>query len=361
MNLEGLMLRYLDGGESHGPGLTVIIEGMPANLKVDIKKINLELKRRQQGYGRGGRQKIESDNVEVLSGIRHGKTLGSPITFFTQNKDFKNWTKTMSAAPVSQKFETITKLRPGHADLAGVYKYDQKDLRNILERASARETAARVAVGALAKQLLAQFKIKVESRIIAVGEVNVKSPKLNELAKKEIDKARSVGDSLGGIFEVIVNNVPVGLGSHVHYDRKLDAAIAGAMMSVQSVKSVEVGAGIKSARKRGSQFHDEIFYSKGKFSRGSNNAGGIEGGMSNGEPIWVRAAIKPISTLKKPLRTVDLKTKKGAFAHVERMDVCAIESAAVVGEAVMAFEIAKAFLEKFGGDSMSEISAHYKK
>jgi chorismate synthase len=345
------MLRYLDAGESHGPGLTV---------KIDPLAINKELARRQEGYGRGDRQKIEKDKVDILSGIRHGKTLGSPITLFIKNKDFKNWSKLMSPLPATGHTPPITTPRPGHADLAGMLKYNENDLRNILERSSARETATRVAAGALAKQFLKNFGISFESRIMAVGSVNVNDKKLSIEARQAIDKAREAGDSLGGIFEVKAVNVPASLGSHVEYDRKLDAAIAAAIMSIQAIKAVEIGAGIKAARRRGSEVHDEIYYRNGKLIRSSNNAGGIEGGMSNGEPIVLRASLKPIATLKQPLRTVDLKTKKPAMAHVERMDVCAIESAAVIGEAALAFEIAKFFLEKFGGDSLEEVLAHYR-
>lgn len=354
------MLRFLDAGESHGPGLTVILEGMPANLKISPKDIDNDLKLRQQGYGRGGRQKIEKDSVKILSGIRHGKTLGSPITLFIENKDFKNWSKAMSPFAEDKSGSAVTKLRPGHADLAGVLKYNQSDLRNILERASARETATRVAIGSIAKTLLGQFKINIDSKIISVGDINVYSKTLTKEAKEAIDQVRKEGDSLGGIFELSAKNVPVGLGSHVEYDRKLDANIALSLMSIQAIKAVEIGAGIKSARRKGSELHDEIFYKKGQFIRGSNNAGGIEGGISNGSPIVVRAALKPISTLDKPLKTVDYKTKKAALAHVERRDVCAIESAVVIGEAALAFELAKAFLEKYGGDSLEEITAHFK-
>ncbi len=356
------MLRYLDAGESHGPGLTVIIEGMPAHVRIDNTLINKDLARRQEGYGRGGRQKIEKDKAQIMSGVRHGKTLGSPIALFIENKDHTNWLGEMSPQPPSTKTKLsppITKPRPGHADLAGMLKYNEKDLRNILERSSARETAARVAAGSVAKQFLSTFGITLESRIISVGAVNVLAKELTAEAKQAIDTARNEGDSLGGIFEVKALQVPAGLGSHVQYDRKLDAIIAGAMMSIQGIKSVEIGAGIKAARRKGSEVHDEIFYKKGQIIRSSNNAGGIEGGMSNGEPIVVRAALKPIATLKQPLRTIDMKTKKQAMAHVERMDVCAIESAAVIGEAVLAFEIAKALLEKFGGDSAEEVLAHF--
>ncbi|MFC1517062.1 chorismate synthase [Candidatus Margulisiibacteriota bacterium] len=353
------MLRFLDAGESHGPGLTVILEGIPANLKISADEINADLRLRQQGYGRGNRQKIEKDTVKFLSGIRHGKTIGSPITIFIENKDFKNWAKLMSPFAEDKGGPAVTKLRPGHADLAGTIKYDQADLRNILERASARETATRVAIGAIAKKMLAMFKIKTDNKIISVGEVNVYSKDLTKEAKAAIDEVRKTGDSLGGIFEVSAKNVPVGLGSHVQYDRKLDANIALSLMSIQAIKAVEIGAGVKSSRRKGSELHDEIFYKKGKYLRGSNNAGGIEGGISNGEPIVARAALKPISTLGKPLKTVDLRSKKAALAHVERRDVCAIEAAAVIGEAALAFELAKELLIKFGGDSIEETLAHF--
>ncbi len=355
------MLRVLTAGESHGPGLTAILEGLPANIEISTTEINSELKRRQQGYGRGGRQKIESDTVTVLSGIRQGKTIGSPITLFIENKDFKNWQEIMSADKTKSKQTKVTNLRPGHADYPGVVKYQQEDLRNILERASARSTAANVAVGALCKKFLSYFEITVQSKIVSVEKVIVNAAELNNAAKQKIDEAKNNGDSLGGIFEVIVKNTPVGLGSHVQNDRKLDARIAGALMGLQAIKGVEFGLGFEAARLPGSLVHDEMGVKNKTIYHKTNNAGGIEGGMSNGEEIIVKAAMKPIPTMTKPLTGLDWQTKKETAAHIERSDVCAIESAAVIGEALVAFEIAKALLEKFGGDSLTEILNNFKK
>ena len=338
------MLRYLTAGESHGKALVAILEGCPANLALSEDDINRDLARRQQGYGRGQRMKIEADKVELTSGIRNGKTLGSPIGLRIPNKSTELFDK------------VVTQLRPGHADLAGVQKYNQKDIRNILERASARETAAKVAVGSVAKKLLSEFKINIFSKVLQIGNA------IDEQAWKEaIDKAAKDGDSLGGIFEVSVTGVPIGLGSHVHWDRRLDGNLARAVMAIPAVKGVEIGLGFGVANQLGSQVQDEIYYSKDKsFYHKNNNAGGIEGGMTNGEPIIVRAAIKPIATLKKPLKSVDLKTKKATEAFVERSDVCAAEPAAVIGEAVVAIELANALMEKFGGDSIEDLAAAYK-
>jgi chorismate synthase len=353
------MLRILTAGESHGLGITAILEGIPANLEISPEEINQELARRQQGYGRGDRQKIENDKVSILSGIRHGLTLGSPITLFIENKDFQNWKQVMSPVPAAEKIEPVTKLRPGHADFAGVNKYNHKDIRNILERASARSTAAQVAAGAICKKFLAQFKIFIESKIVSVENIEINNSCLNDQAKARIDQAKAEGDSLGGIFEIIVKNPPIGLGSHIQPDLKLDGKLAGALLSLNAIKGVEVGLGFESARLPGSQVQDEMFFEKKSVVHHTNHAGGIEGGISNGEEIILKAAMKPIPTMTKPLKTVDLHNKKETEAHVERSDVCAIESAAVIGEAIVAFEIAKAFLEKFGGDSMEEISRHF--
>lgn len=343
------MLRLLTSGESHGPGLTAILDGFPAGVPVAKKFIDAELARRQQGYGRGNRQKIEKDEVKILSGIRHGLSLGSPITLFMENKDHKNWVEIMSADPVKNKIDQVTKLRPGHADYAGVVKYDFADLRNVLERSSARMTAAQVAIGAVCKQFLDNFKIKIASKVLRVGGAEAK------LLKQKIDEAKKNGDTLGGVVELIIRGVPVGLGSYVQPDRKLDGRLAGALMSLQSVKGVEIGLGFAAAALPGSKVQDEIFYKNSKVFHKTNNAGGIEGGMSNGEDIIVRLAFKPIPTLMQPLNTIDWKTKKPTTAHVERADTCAVEAGAVVAENIAAFIMADTFLEKFGGDSLAEI------
>lgn len=388
------MLRYLTGGESHGLCLTAILEGIPAGLKINKELIDEDLRRRQSGYGRGERMKIESDKVEILSGLRGGETLGSPLTLLIRNKDWESRRAIMdpSSPPENSDKEDksvprLTRPRPGHADLAGAIKYNHKDLRNILERSSARETAARVAVGAIAKSLLKEFKIEIIGMVVEIGKIKAHTADLTvekirgqrdksqlscpdrtaeKLMVEEIGKAEKVGNSLGGIFEVMVTNVPVGLGSHVHWDKKLDGRLAQALMSIQAIKGVEIGLGFEVARRPGSKVHDEIFYQeqrtkeeKSGFFRKTNNAGGIEGGMSNGEMIIVRAAMKPIPTLKAPLKSVDLITKDPVTAAVERADTCAVPAAAVVGEAVVAFEIAGAMQEKFGGDSLSEMKRNY--
>lgn len=338
------MLRYLTAGESHGQSLVTIIDGCPANLALSAKDLNTDLANRQCGLGRGARMEIEQDRAEILSGLRKGKTIGSPIAILIPNKSTELFEK------------NVTKLRPGHADLAGVLKYNQQDVRNILERASARETAARVAAGGIAKKLLRELKIKITSWVVEIGGLKNQKGWANAVAK-----AQKEGDSLGGIFEVAATGVPAGLGSYVQWDSRLDGNLARAVMAIPAIKGVEVGLGFEAARRRGSEVHDEIVYKKGKgFSHISNNAGGLEGGVTNGEPVVIRAAMKPISTLKKPLQSVDLVTKKAAAAHVERADVCAVEAAAVIGEAVVALEIANACLEKFGGDCLEDILAAYK-
>jgi len=383
-------MRYLTGGESHGQALVAVIEGIPANLALTAGSIDYELSRRQKGYGRGGRMDIEKDRVNILSGIRNGITLGSPITLEIKNNDGVNWEKIMSPLPgAGIEAKKITKPRPGHADLPGCIKYQQADIRNILERSSARETAARVAVGAVAKCLLRELGVFIGGHVVAIGQaVNPKtyswtedpegtlagaevSPVrcLDEQASKEmmaaIDHARSKGDSLGGVFEIIGAGVPAGLGSHVQWDRKLDGRLAGALMSIQGIKGVEIGIGFEAARLPGSLVHDEIFYAEEKgFFRKTNRAGGLEGGMSNGEILVVRAAMKPIPTLMSPLHTVDLQNKKAALAQVERSDTCAVPAACVVGEAVFAWEIGQVVMEKFGGDNMAELKkrmAQYRK
>lgn len=391
-------LRFLTAGESHGKALIGILEGVPSGFSIKAKDIDSELRRRQGGYGRGGRMRIESDHAEILSGVRHGKTIGSPIAILVENKDWVNWTETMSTEQralgrlsKNAKATVITRPRPGHADLAGALKYDHRDVRNVLERSSARETAMRVALGAVAKQILSGFDIIVGSYVTRIGsqksEVrnqNVKSKKLLELFKKAeqspvrcpdtaaskkmvslIDRAIQQGNSLGGLFQVFVTGVPAVIGSHVHWDRKLDSRLAQAVMSIPALKGVEIGLGFEMGTKTGSAVMDEIFYkARGKgqsagFYRKTNNAGGIEGGMSNGMPIVLSAVMKPIPTLRKPLMSVDIKTKRSFKAAYERSDTCAVPAAAVVAEAVAALVIADACLEKFGGDSKKEVLRNY--
>jgi chorismate synthase len=376
------MLRFLTAGESHGELLMGIIEGMPAGLLIRVTDIDRDLSRRQLGYGRGNRMKIEKDTVKIYSGVRWGKTLGSPVGLMVRNKDWENWRDKMSSDPMFlNSAAPLTRPRPGHADLAGLLKYGTNDARNILERSSARETAMRVAVGAVAKRLLEEFGIEVMSHVLSIGGVYAKVPKtsVKEIKKRaeaaelrcadseaekrmmrKIDAARDAGDSLGGVFEVIVTGAPIGLGSHVHWDRKLDTRLAATLMSIQAIKGVEVGAGFGAANRPGSLVHDEISWSKkdGYYHK-TNLAGGIEGGMSNGEPIVLRAAMKPIPTLMKPLRSVDIVSKKPFKASVERSDVCAVSAAGVVAEAAVAFEIASALIEKFGGDSIDEMKRNY--
>jgi len=388
-----MTFRFLTAGESHGKCLTAIIEGVPAGLEIILEDINKQLARRQQGYGRGGRMQIEKDKAVITSGVRHGFTTGSPIALVIENKDWENWTISMSTEPVdtdnaeireilAQK--KITHVRPGHADLSGALKYNHTDVRNILERSSARETAVRVAVGALAQIILNQFEIEIFSHVIQIGSAKVEEKdlpedfsilkekaensnvrcvdeKTSEEMRKTIDKAAEEGDSLGGIFEIIALNCPVGLGSFVHWDRRLDGQIAQAVMSIPAIKSVSIGLGEDSVKIFGSQMHDEIFL-KDKtncYHRKTNNAGGIEGGMSNGMPIIVKAAMKPIPTLKKPLNSINLETGKEHVAHYERADVCAVPAASIVGEAMLAITLVNAFLEKFGGDSLVEIKSNF--
>ncbi|WP_456401182.1 chorismate synthase [Persephonella sp.] len=374
-------LRFLNAGESHGPALTAIIEGLPSNLRISTEYINKELARRQSGYGRGGRMKIEKDKVEILSGLRFGYTLGSPLTLMIKNKDWENWTDVMSVEGNPVEKREVTNPRPGHADLSGGIKYGFSDLRNVLERASARETATRVAVGAVCKQLLEDIGIKIGSYVISIGNVSVESliddisltdrfinaeqsevripkPEMDDKFKEIIDKAKNDGESLGGVFEVFAVGVPVGLGSHVHWDRRLDGKIAQAMMSIQAIKGVEIGNGFKLSKVFGSEAHDEIFWdSNNGFYHKTNRAGGIEGGITNGEPIVVRAGMKPIPTLmkNKALKSVNIKTKEPFDAAKERSDVTAVPAAAVVGESMLAFVLAQAVVEKFGNDNWEEI------
>lgn len=374
------MLRYLTAGESHGKTLVAILEGMLSGLRVNPAKIDKELKRRQAGYGRGKRMEIEKDRVQILSGMRGGKTLGSPIALSIPNRDWKNWKSVMDPVRPSKEGK-VTRPRPGHADLVGVLKYDQDDIRNVLERASARETAARVAIGAITKILLSEFGISIISQVIQIGRVKAKVEglKIGEIKRKaddskvscpdreadrlmaeEIDRARRKGDTLGGVFEIIATGLPIGLGSYVHPDRRLDGRLAQALMSIPAAKGVEIGLGFRASELLGSEVQDEIFYEKRKgFYRKTNSAGGLEGGVTNGEPLRIKVAMKPLSTLQKPLSSVDLITKRKVKATVERSDVCVVPAAAVIGESVASFELANAMLEKFGGDSLSEMKRNY--
>ncbi|HWR55205.1 MAG TPA: chorismate synthase [Negativicutes bacterium] len=375
------VLRYLTAGESHGPCLTAIIEGIPSGLNILKEGIDRALARRQQGYGRGGRMRIERDQVEILSGIRFGQTLGSPITLQIRNKDWENWQERMAAfgAPAGPE---INQPRPGHADLTGMLAYRRRDARDILERASARETAARVAVGAIAQQLLAVFGVRIYGQVINIGGIVSQVRDLKDDCRQKrmaesqlacldpaaeakmieaIDQAKRAGDTLGGTFEIIAEGLPPGLGTHVQWDRKLDGRLAQALMSIQGIKGVEVGLGLAYADHPGSRAHDEIFCSEDRgYFRQTNRAGGIEGGYSNGEPIIVRAAMKPIPTLMKPLQTVDTKTKQPVMASTERSDVCAVPAALVVGEAAVAITLADALLERFGCYSMAETQENFK-
>lgn len=379
-----MSLRYLTAGETHGPQLTAIIEGLPSNLEIDFEALNFQLQRRQKGHGRGRRMQIEKDAAQIVGGVRHGKTTGAPVALVITNNDWKHWTSVMNIEPIEGNDETkrrVHRPRPGHADLNGGLKYNLKDLRNVLERSSARETAARVAVGAVARQLLAQFGIKVAGHVVSIGGIVAPAPNMDidELIERTeqspvrvadpeteqrmielIDKTKADGDSIGGVVECIVTGVPIGLGSHVQWDRKLDGRIAQAVVSINAFKGVEFGIGFDAANRPGSQVHDEILYSPERgYHRATNRLGGFEGGMTNGEPIVVRGVMKPIPTLYKPLRSVDIDTKEPFTAQVERSDACAVPAASVVMENVVAWEVAKAFLEKFGGDSMEEVRANY--
>ena len=373
------MLKFITAGESHGPFLTGILEGLPAGLSLNLDKINEELKRRQGGYGRGGRMKIETDKANILSGVRFSETLGSPITVQIVNKDFENWREKMSAFGEICG-EKVTAVRPGHADLNGVLKYDRNDARDILERSSARETAMRVALGAICKQFLQRFGVEIFSHIIKIGGVSVDESKIDlenpqkfeselnvldseaeKLMKAKIDEAREKGDTLGGVFEIRVKGAPVGLGSHISFDSRLDGKLAGAIMSIQAIKGVEIGAGFKVADLPGSQIHDEMFLDdNGQIYRKTNNAGGIEGGITNGKTIIIRAAMKPIPTLMRPLNSVDIEKKVEIKASKERSDVTAVTAAAVVGEAMTAYILADAMLETFGGANMTDILNNFK-
>ncbi|MFW5976874.1 MAG: chorismate synthase [Bacillota bacterium] len=392
------MLDYKTAGESHGKGLVVITEGIPAGVEIDPERVNQKLVRRQGGYGRGGRMKIESDKVEVISGIRDGKSIGSPIALLIYNNDWENWKEIMSAFPdeigdeeqisikkddkIKQIFKKVTRPRPGHADLAGVIKYNLNDIRNILERASARETAARTAMGGLMDNFLDYFNIDIVSHVIQIGKIKTQSPEIKfEKLKEEvfnsplhcfdknkekemisyIDQVKKEGDSLGGIIEIRTTPLPVGLGDHVEWKSKLDGKIAKAMMSIPAIKGVEIGPAFSNSTRKGSEVHDEIFYDEEKgYYRETNNAGGLEGGITNGQPLVIRIAMKPIPTLYKPLRSVDIETKKAFQASVERSDVTAVPAAGVVGESMLSFVISQALLEKFGGDNIKEVLRNYK-
>lgn len=372
-------LRWITSGESHGPRLTAILEGIPAGLGLLASDVDEHLARRQRGYGRGGRMKIETDRVELVGGVRNGETLGSPIAMSITNRDFANWVDRMGPGPLPSTPEPLTRPRPGHADLAGGMKYDRHDLRDILERASARETAARTAVGAVARKLLADVGVDVFAHVVAIGAVDatVDGVPLDELRarsrasdlacadaeaearmKDAIRETAHAGDTLGGIFEVIATGLPPGLGSHTQWDRKLDGRLAQALMSIQAIKGVEIGEGIRAARARGSRVHDAIHFDAASrtFTRPTNRAGGLEGGITNGEPLVCRAAMKPIATLKKALASVDVVTKEPFDAAFERSDICAVAAASVVGEAMVAIVLADALLEKMGGDSMRELT-----
>jgi chorismate synthase len=375
------MLRYFTTGESHGEALVAVLSGLPAGLKIDQAFIDRELWRRQQGYGRGGRMKIERDSTHILSGVRHGMTIGSPISALLENKDWKNWQESL---PVEEgdpaKHKRVSSPRPGHADLAGALKYNFPEARYILERASARESAARVAIGAMAKLFLRELRIDILSHVVAVGEVSIAAemsweqiaavcgreeillncadPQAEQRMKDEVDKVLKTGDSVGGVFEVVARGVPPGLGTYAQWDERLDGLLAGAVMSLQAVKAVEIGTGISSAASPGSSVHDEISYKASTgfagFQRGGNHAGGIEGGISNGEEIRVRGYLKPISTLRRPLQSVDFASREPVKAAYERSDVCVVPAAGVAGEAMVALTLARCALEKFGGDSMGE-------
>jgi chorismate synthase len=379
------MFRFLTAGESHGPGLVTIIEGLPAGLPLSAEPINEQLRRRQGGYGRGARQKIETDSVEILTGVRFGKTLGSPVTFVIRNRDWENWRERMQIEPLEPGAEppgAITIPRPGHADYVGMVKYGHGDLRNVLERSSARNTATQVAVGAVARELLRQFDVQIVSHVVRIGSIeapevhNISAEEIRERAEASpvrcldpdctekiialIDDSKRRGDTLGGVFEVVAFGLPVGLGSYVHWDRKIDGRIGQALLSLNAIKGVEIGMGFAAAATPGSKVHDE-FASEGDvgITRLTNRAGGTEGGVTNGQPLVVRAAMKPIATLMRQLGSVDLKTGEAKPAFAERSDVCAVPAASVIGEALVAIVLAQAIGEKFGGDSLTEMRRNY--
>ena len=373
-------LKFLTAGESHGRGLLGILDGMPAGLEISEDYIGVHLARRQMGYGRGGRMKIEKDRAEIWCGVRHGESLGSPIGLIVRNKDWENWTKKMSVTPVKDEIRKVTLPRPGHADLAGIQKYGFDDIRNVLERSSARETTMRVALGSVCRKLLEDVGIEVGGQVIQIHNVKDNSRselspnQLSELADaspvrcldknaeknmiKTIDEAKAAGDSVGGIFRVVATGLPYGLGSHTQWDRKLQARISAVMMSINAFKGIEIGSGFSGAEKFGSEVHDEIGHDGKKFTRYSNNAGGIEGGMSNAQSIILQMSMKPIPTLIKPLKSVDIQSKEKKDAHKERTDSCAVPAASIIAESMLCFVLADALLEKFGGDSMVQLKAH---
>ncbi|HEX5706229.1 MAG TPA: chorismate synthase [Pyrinomonadaceae bacterium] len=379
------MFRFTTAGESHGRALVAIVEGLPAGLRVDAEEIDRELRRRQWGYGRGGRMKIESDRAEILSGVRHGIALGSPVALLIENKDWANWQEVMASEArdvPEERARRVSRPRPGHADLAGGLKFGARDLRDVLERASARETAARVACGALAKQLLNAFDVEIRSHVVQLGGVPGEPLELtfDEIRSipddaplrcgdteaqarmvELVDEARREGDTLGGVFEVVARGVVAGLGSHTSWEAKLDGRLARALMSIPAVKAVSIGAGVEAATLPGSQVHDEIHYDAGerRFTRPTNRAGGLEGGITNGEELRARGFLKPISTLRRALRSVDIETKEEASAAFERSDVTAVPAAGVIGEAMLALALAGAMREKFGGDSLSEMRRNF--
>ena len=375
-------LQFLTAGESHGKGLLGILDGIPAGLDISEDYIDEQLKRRQMGHGRGGRMKIEKDHGEIWSGVRHGKTLASPIGILVQNLDWKNWTEKMSITPVDKEIKEVTLPRPGHADLAGVQKYGFTDIRNVLERSSARETTMRVALGSICRKLLEEVGIHIASRVVQIhnvidtDKVDCEIKELNSKVDKSavrcinkaietqminvIDAAKQSGDSVGGIFEVIASGVPYGLGSFTQWTEKLQARISAMMMSINAFKGIEIGSGFRSAAKFGSEVHDEIGHDGKKFTRYSNNAGGIEGGMSNAQPIVLWMSMKPISTLIKPLRSIDVITFEKKKAHKERTDACAVPAASIIAESMLCITLADALLEKFGGDSIEQLKAHMK-
>ncbi len=376
------MLRYLNAGESHGRGLMAVLEGVPAGLPVTAEDINADLTRRQGGYGRGGRMRIEKDRIEFICGVRKGKTLGNPLGLLIWNKDWENWKDIMASEPGPPSTDrVVTRPRPGHADLVGAIKYGHRDIRNVLEKASARETAIRVAIGGIAKSMLAQFQMRVVSYTMNIGGIEAPRPEDPlvayeqaeqsevrchdpEVAKKMIEQIRGAkhkGDSLGGIFEVVVTDPPIGLGTYAQWDRRLSARLSMAAMSIQAMKGVEIGMGFESARRFGSEVHDDIYFdsTSEEFVRKTNNAGGLEGGVTNGQNIIVRVAMKPIATLYSPKDSVDISTKEPFEATVERSDICTVPAAGVVGEAVIAYEMANALIEKFGGDSLDEMKRNY--
>ena len=373
-------LKFLTAGESHGQGLLGILDGMLAGLEISEDYIGVQLARRQMGYGRGGRMKIEKDRAEIWCGVRHGKTLGAPVGLIIRNKDWENWARKMSVNPIDSEIRKVTLPRPGHADLAGIQKYGFDDIRNVLERSSARETTMRVGLGSVCRKLLEEVGIEVGSRVVQIHDVKDESLSdisPNQLSKtadassvrcldkevesamiKTIDDAKASGDSVGGIFEVIANGLPYGLGAHTQWDRKLHTRISAMLMSVNAFKGIEIGEGFGGAEKFGSEVHDEIGHDGEKFIRYSNNAGGIEGGMSNAQPIVIRMAMKPIPTLIKPLHSVDIHSKEKKDAHKERTDSCAVPAASIIAESMLCFVLADALLEKFGGDSVVQLKAH---